>query len=93
MYNETWNFVVTSGQVVIPLMGGTVVGSALVSPPSDLISWIVGPAGALVLLVYISWKLWHYAKTKQAEVNKLRDKIEADQAERIKELERKLNDK
>jgi hypothetical protein len=27
------------------------------------------------------------------EVNKLRDKIEADQAERIKELERKLNDK
>ena len=93
MYNETWNFLITSGQVAIPLMGGTVVGSAISSPPSDLIGWVIGPAGALVLLVYVSWKLWDHAKKKQDEVNGLRDKIEQDQAKRIEELERKLNDK
>lgn len=93
MYNGIWNFVVTSGQVAIPSMGGVALGAAIVAPPSDLISWIIGPAGVLVLLTTISWYLWKHAKMKQEEVDKLRDKIEADQAKRIEELQRKVDEK
>ena len=89
----TWNFILTSGQVVIPSMGWGVLGATVMSPPTDLIGWIIGPAGVLVLLLVISWYLWKHAKAKQDEVDKLRDKIEQDQAERIKELERRISDK
>lgn len=85
--SETWNFIITSGQVALPTISGATLMTAIQSPPTDLMGWLVGPFGALALMAYISYKLWHYAKDQREKNEKLRDQYEQELKNRIEKLE------
>ena len=72
---------------------GFMVGMIQSQPSTDVISLILGPLGAVVLLILITWYLSKRNKEKDQRIEKLQDTIVDIKDKEIERLQKKLDTK
>lgn len=87
MTNLILNFIITSSLVVC----GFIAGLMQSQPSPDIISLILGPLGAVVLLILITWYLTKRNKEKELKIEKLQETIVANKDKEIERLQKELD--
>jgi mannitol-specific phosphotransferase system IIBC component len=75
------------------LLSGFVLGIIQSDPSPDLIGLILGPLGAVVVLVLVAWYFAKRDKEKEQRIQAMQDSIIKSKDDQIERLRKQLNEK